>query len=122
MVIVYVRENRFTHQLLSENPEFTLSIPESNTLRKAIGICGSQHGQHIDKFQLAELDKQEATIVKAPIVANCLNHLECVIHYQQDLDENQIPKEFKSKYYHSDSSLHTVYYAKIVASYQIVEE
>ena len=39
---VFVRENRFTRELLEQNPEFTINIPYGSFDKKILGICGTK--------------------------------------------------------------------------------
>lgn len=38
---VFVRENRFTKQLLEKNPEFTINIPYGEVDKQILSVCGT---------------------------------------------------------------------------------
>ena len=48
---VFVRENRFTHEQLEKNPEFTINIPVGEFNRKILGLAGTRSGRSMDKIK-----------------------------------------------------------------------
>ncbi|NMB08592.1 MAG: flavin reductase family protein, partial [Tissierellia bacterium] len=54
--IVLVRESRYTHELLENAKDFTVSIPLDNKMNKALGYCGSKSGRDYDKFKECDLN------------------------------------------------------------------
>ena len=48
--IAYVRETRFTKQLLEENGEFTVNVPMGEYDPKILGYCGTKSGRDMDKI------------------------------------------------------------------------
>ena len=119
IVMIYVRDQRYTHSFLTENPDFTLSVPAPGTLKKAIGICGTVSGRNQDKFQLANITPIQAKHVNASIIQECSTHLECRVIYRQILDAKDIPQDITTRYYApGNDSIHTVYYADFIAAYQ----
>ncbi|MCB6314249.1 flavin reductase family protein, partial [Gordonibacter pamelaeae] len=53
--VAYVREHRFTRELLDKNPEFTVNVPFGEYSKKILGICGSKCGRNLDKISEAGL-------------------------------------------------------------------
>jgi len=47
--IAFVRQNRFTRQLLDQNPEFTISAPQGEGAREILSLCGTKSGRELDK-------------------------------------------------------------------------
>ncbi len=62
----YVRANRFTHGLLTVNPEFTVNMPMGIPDRRIMGICGSKSGRDMDKIAEAGLTLVEAERISVP--------------------------------------------------------
>jgi flavin reductase (DIM6/NTAB) family NADH-FMN oxidoreductase RutF len=119
MVIVYVRDVRYSYQLLEAANCFTLSIPIQTDLKKAISICGSIRGEGINKFALAGLTTKEARTINAPIIEQCPLHMECKIIYKQLLDKDHIPEDILNRYYYpGNDSMHIAYYAEVVDIYR----
>lgn len=127
---VFVRENRFTRQLLEENPEFTINIPVGVFDKKILGLCGTKSGRDTDKFKLANLTEIEPEVISVPAIKELPLTLECKIIYKQTQNPNEITKENNEKFYpqnvNSDfhganKDYHTAYYGEIVSAY-IIEE
>ena len=124
----YVRHGRFTHKLIEENKEFTISIPLDRTaeLSKAIGFCGYNTGKNCDKIKEAGLTAINGQKVNSPAIKELPLTLECKVIYQQEQDETKIPKEEFEKFYpqnipsdnpRANRDMHTVYYGEIINAY-----
>lgn len=73
-VIVYPRH--FVHDLIDEEEEFALNIICLDILKQA-RYCGQVSGREVDKFQQTGLTPAEAREIKAPLIEECVGHLEC---------------------------------------------
>ena len=130
---IYIREGRFTRELLDRNPEFTVAIPYGQKYeaiaKKAIGLCGSRSGRDADKISVAKLTPIDAEIVRPPAIKELPLTLECKVVFRQTQTIADIDQKFKSMYPQGvDSShcganedAHIAYYGEIVKSY-IIEE
>ncbi|MCI8350922.1 MAG: flavin reductase family protein [Oscillospiraceae bacterium] len=127
---VFVRENRFTRQLLEQNPEFTINIPVGGCDPKILGICGTKTGRDTDKFHIAGLTQEEPEVVSVPAIRELPLTLECRIVYKQPQDPQAITEENRAAFYPQDvdasfpganRDYHTAYYGEIVAAYLIEE-
>ena len=49
--VCYVRQSRFTRELLDCNPEFTINMPVGDYDKHIIRICGGKSGRDIDKVK-----------------------------------------------------------------------
>ena len=126
---VFVRQNRFTRQLLEENPEFTISIPHGAFDKSILSICGTKTGRTADKIREAGLTLEPPQVISVPAIRELPLTLECRVIYKQTQDAAAITGENRRKYYPQevDSSFHganrdyhTAYYGEIVAAYLIV--
>ena len=124
----FVRENRFTRQLLEENPEFTVNIPVGERDKKILGICGTKSGRDMDKAAELGLVFEEPEKVKVPGIRQFPLTLECRIVYKQQQDPAAICEEDRAVFYPQDvdssfaganRDYHTAYYGEIVAAYVI---
>lgn len=127
---VYVRENRFTRQLLEQNPEFTINIPVNGCDPKILGFCGTKTGRDTDKFQALGLTLEEPEAVSVPAIRELPLTLECRIVYKQPQDPQAITEANRAAFYPQDvdstapganRDYHTAYYGEIVAAYLIEE-
>lgn len=114
---VLVRYSRFTHELLENTDEFTVSVPTKNNLSKALGICGTQSGRDLDKIQAADLTLQESISLETPIIKECDLHFECKIVHKQSMEPSLLNENIKNEKY-ADNDYHVIYYGEIIESYQ----
>jgi flavin reductase (DIM6/NTAB) family NADH-FMN oxidoreductase RutF len=76
LIAISIAPNRYSHSLIKENGEFVANIP-SRVLVKEVEYCGHVSGKSLDKFKAAKLTAEPAKRVKAPIIKECIGHLEC---------------------------------------------
>jgi len=76
LVAMSIRPERYSHDLIMQTKEFAVNIPTFKMVRKVL-LCGRRSGRNLDKFKEASLSPQKARIVKAPIIKECIAHLEC---------------------------------------------
>ena len=122
----FVRTGRFTHGLLEENPEFTVSAPWGEHDRRILGICGTRSGRDVDKAALCGFTLAEPEVISVPAIRELPLTLECRVIYRQRQDPGAITPANLEKYYPRDvpgdapgrnRDLHTAYYGEIVAAY-----
>lgn len=125
---VFVRENRYTRQLLEQNPEFTINIPHGEYDKKILGICGTNSGKDMDKFKAANLTLEQPMALSVPAVRELPLTLECRVIYKQLQNAREITPENNQKFYPqnvdgsfhgANKDYHTAYYGEIVAAYII---
>lgn len=126
--ITYVRESRFTRQLLERNPEFTVNIAPSGLDKETLKVCGTESGKHTNKLSDLGFETEDSLDISVPGIKQVPLTLECSIIYKRDQDCNSIPDEIKSKFYPQDvdstfhgsnRDYHTAYYGEILQSYII---
>lgn len=115
--IVLVRESRYTHELLENADDFTVSIPLDDKMNKALGFCGSKSGRDYDKFKECDLNLLNGKKVNSPVIGDCQMIYECKIIYKHDMDLQLLDEEIRNKWYISGDK-HTIYYGEIVNCYQ----
>jgi flavin reductase (DIM6/NTAB) family NADH-FMN oxidoreductase RutF len=81
LVAVSIAPRRHSHGLIEESKEFVVNVPTMNILDAAM-FCGRRSGKEYDKFKETGLTAQPARKVKAPIIKECVAHLECTLHSQ----------------------------------------
>jgi flavin reductase (DIM6/NTAB) family NADH-FMN oxidoreductase RutF len=62
--------------MIQATGEFVVNMPTVDLL-DAVDLCGQLSGHDLDKFAAAGLTPEEATEVRAPLVAECPVNLEC---------------------------------------------
>ena len=124
----FVREGRFTRELLDASGEFTVNVPYGAFDRKILGYCGTKSGRNSNKISELGLTLVASEVVKAPGIKELPLTLECKVLYRQLQDRNAIPEEIRRSMYPegADSSCpganrdyHVAYYGQIVNAYII---
>lgn len=76
MVALAVYPARFTHDLIEKSGQFALNIPPRPLLEQVIKIS-DMSGENVDKFVANKLTLYEGKQVNAPLIVECIGHLEC---------------------------------------------
>lgn len=125
---IYVKESRFTHHQLEENPEFTINIPVGNRDKRIIELCGKESGRDIDKIEKLGLTLESPKEISVPGIKELPLTLECKIIYKHMQVEDSLSEEIKDNYYTDKvdgyehgkySNYHTAYCGQIVSAYII---
>ncbi len=122
--IAFVRESRYTKELLEKNPEFTVNIPYGEFDKSVLSFCGTKSGRDVDKLRALGLTAEAGETVSVPGIRQLPLTLECKVVYKQEQDRNAITEENTLRYYPKDAQFpdgdyHTAYYGEITAAYVI---
>lgn len=124
--IAYVRESRFTKQMLEGNGEFTINVPYGEVDSKILGFCGTKSGRDVDKIAALGLTLEEPEKISVPGIKELPLTLECKVIYKQKQDLSAIPDDILARYYPADETgfqdYHYAYYGEIVGAYLICDE
>ncbi len=130
--ICFVREGRYTRQLIDKSGEFTVNIPYGEYEKQILGICGNRHGDEHDKIAEAKLTLVDGEEVSVPAIKELPLTLECKVEYrqQQDLNcmtdsklrEDMFPEDIPSSACMRNKDSHVAYYGKIVKAYIIEQD
>ena len=124
--VAFIREHRFTRELLDKNPEFTVNVPFGDFNKKILGVCGAKCGRSLDKIAEAGLTLVASEKISVPAVKELPLTLECKIVYQQKQELPVIIEEYRTKFYPQDvdgaavganRDAHIAYYGEIVNAY-----
>ena len=130
MFIVYVRESRYTKQLLEENGEFTINVPMGDVDKNILSVCGTKSGRDMNKIEELGLHLEEPMSISVPVIKELPLTLECKVLYKQQQDLSAIPQKILDRYYPveddtlhpgSDRDYHICYYGQILKAY-IIED
>lgn len=78
LISVAVQPNRLTHEYMTKTDVFAVNIPTIDLLSQ-VHLCGFRSGREGDKFELARLTPEEGAAVEAPLVSECVAHIECTV-------------------------------------------
>ncbi len=75
---VSIRDSRFSHNIIKESGVFVINLTPAS-LVGAADYCGTYTGAKVDKFKECALTKEEATLIDAPMIAECPVSIECKV-------------------------------------------
>ena len=119
--VAYVRESRYTREILDKTGEFTVNIPLMDADAGVIGYCGKYSGRDRDKIADMGLTLEQPEKIAVPGIRQLPLTLECKVLFRNVQDESGLPEPLRSRYYPGEpADFHIAYYAEIVTSYKIV--
>lgn len=120
--VAYVRDCRYTREMLDRNPEFTVNVPLNGFDKKAFAACGTKSGRDTDKIAEAGLTPVGPEVVSVPGLKEFPLTLECRVIYREEQDASRLPDEIRRRFYSVETQDHISYFGEIVAAYIIEEE
>lgn len=76
LVGVVINASRHTHDMIRFSEQFALNIPARDLLNHT-HYFGMVSGSDVGKLELAKLPTVKATKIDAPLIDNCIAHVEC---------------------------------------------
>ena len=73
---IAIRKERYSHELISRTGEYVVNLP-TQAIAEQVWQCGRTSGREVDKFAATGLTPVPATVVKAPLIAECPINVEC---------------------------------------------
>ena len=122
MFVAYVRESRYTRQMLDKNPEFTVNCPVGEIDGRILGFCGTKSGRDLDKIKELGLHLEDPMNISVPGIKELPLTLECKVVYRNPQPTDSIPLEILDRYYPEVNGVrdfHYAYYGEIVGAYLI---
>jgi flavin reductase (DIM6/NTAB) family NADH-FMN oxidoreductase RutF len=80
-VMVGIRPENLTFELITEKGEFGINLPSKEQL-EAVRLCGSVSGRSTNKFVQAGLTPQKGNVISSFLIAECPVSLECRVVHQ----------------------------------------
>lgn len=78
MLSISVRPERLSYRMIKSSGEFVVNVPSSD-MAFAVDFCGVKSGAEVDKFKEMKFNKRKASVVKAPVIAECPLAIECKV-------------------------------------------
>ena len=127
MVVVYLREGRYTRSQLDAHPEFTVNFPlEGQTIDSTIlDVCGMHSGYTLDNVEKAGLTLVSGGETDVPGILEAPLTLECRVVFRQKQELELIHPDFRTSYPQdvpgtaplANRDAHIAYYGEIVGAY-----
>jgi len=117
--IAYVRETRFTREMLDRNGEFTVNIPMENADSRILSHCGKTSGRDTDKVRDLNLTLVDSDKISVPGIQELPLTLECRVIYRQKQDLSVLSQEILDRFYPELDATgfrdyHIAYYGEIL--------
>jgi flavin reductase (DIM6/NTAB) family NADH-FMN oxidoreductase RutF len=79
----------YSYELISDTKEFVVNVPPA-ALKAKIYFCGTRSGRDMDKFKETGLTPEAARAVKAPIIGECVAHMECLVKQETEAGDKYL--------------------------------
>lgn len=76
LIVCAIGSKTYSRELIQNTREFVVNVP-LKSFKQEIYYCGYHSGHQVDKFKETGLTPQRARRVKAPIINECVAHMEC---------------------------------------------
>lgn len=124
--IAYVRETRYTKQLLEGNGEFTVNVPFGDYDSDILRFCGTKSGRDVDKISQMGLSLVGSEHISVPGIKEFPLTLECKVIYSQKQNVHTLPKTITDRFYpvmddQGFRDYHIAYYGEILDAYILNE-
>jgi flavin reductase (DIM6/NTAB) family NADH-FMN oxidoreductase RutF len=86
IVVVCVSKESYTAELIQQSKQYVINIP-TRKLMRALWICGKSSGRDTNKFAKAKLLTASSARIKAPLIKDCIGHIECRLWKTVDAGE-----------------------------------
>jgi len=124
--IAYVRESRYTKQMISDTWEFTVNAPLDEPDKDIIAFCGKTSGRDTDKVASLGLHLEEPNQISVPGIKEFPVTLECKVLYEAEQLRQELPPDIQERSYSlinkTGEGNHTAFWGEIVDAYIIVED
>ena len=123
----FVREHRYTRELLEQADSFTINIPLEGADRKILGYMGTKSGRDTNKIGDMGLTLVPSGKISTPAIKEYALTLECRIVYKQLQDRSKIaadkmefyPQDVDGSYHDRNRDFHVAFCGEIVDAYII---
>lgn len=116
VVSVYIRDSRYTKELLDEGSDFSLTFfdPSSHSKKSALKYLGAASGRSEDKIKTAGLNLHMEDDI--PYIDEGIIVIKCRQMAHFSLNTEELPEEIREKWYsgNNEGNNHTVYIGEIV--------
>jgi len=73
-----ISSQNYTFEMLRATGDCVINVPTVELAKKVVS-CGNTSGQSVDKFKTFGLTPVAASVVEAPLIAECYANLECKV-------------------------------------------
>jgi len=84
---IAIGKGKYSENLIKDTMEFVVNIPGKQLLRE-IDLCGSVHGDVINKFEATKFTPVDSSIVKPKLIKECPINIECRVVSISEIDSS----------------------------------
>ncbi len=89
LIVCAIGKDTYSCKLIENTKEFIVNVPPKE-LKPKIYYCGFYSGYQVDKFKETGLTPQPARKVRAPIIEECVAHMECKVKQQIETGDKNL--------------------------------
>lgn len=89
MIACAIGQNMYSCELIQQTKEFVINVP-AQELNHQIYYCGLHSGRDVDKFKETGLTPKPARHIAAPIVGECVAHMECRVEQTAETGDKRL--------------------------------
>jgi len=89
LIICAIGKGAYSCKLIESTKEFIVNVPPKE-LRPKIYYCGFHSGYQVDKFKETGLTPRAARKVRAPIIEECVAHMECKVRQEIETGDKNL--------------------------------
>ena len=86
---IAIRKSRYSHTLISQTREYVVNLP-TQAISEQVWFCGRTSGRDVDKFRETGLTPVPASVVQAPLIAECPVNIECRVTAIQVIGDHDL--------------------------------
>ena len=86
---IAIRKSRYSHALISQTREYVVNLP-TQAIAEQVWACGRTSGRDVDKFKETGLTPIPASVVQAPLIAECPLNIECRVIGIQEIGDHDL--------------------------------
>ena len=112
VVIVPVRNTRYSYSLMLENDTFCVSVPHEGEYGKELTYCGTKSGRDVDKIEALHLPVAECEKADTSYVLDCSGY-ECKKICSIELGADTVGK-YIAEHFYGAGDYHTLFIGEII--------
>ena len=112
VMLVPIRESRFTKKFIDETGVFSVSVP-FDKMAKELAFCGTKSGRNVDKVKELGLKTEKCEKIDTYFIKDADWVAECKVLAKVALTPDMLPEEILARWY-NPQDMHTLYIAEIV--------
>ena len=116
MMTVFVRPNRFTHELMENAASFSVCVPAAGKHKEELIFCGTNSGKMVDKIKQCKLTLVKGMLKDTVVIDECKLFYECEILEKNKVLPETLSKEIVENVY-PKKDFHSIYYGEIKHCY-----